>query len=111
MCWGNYKAEKKDMALIRPTAEHRESLKSIYKRYGNQNFLEREVKDIVSHKVFRRLCIYDFVKDEGKYKLVTPSSKSNRENVHFVNIYRLDLNDALVRDYVDYNYLESDIDA
>lgn len=91
------------MALIRPTAEHREGLKSIYKRYGNQDFMEREIKDIVSHKIFRRLCMYDFIKTDGKYKFITPSRKSKRENVHFVNIYRLDLNDALVRDYVEYN--------
>jgi|GEM_PF-6541958 hypothetical protein len=97
------------MALIRPTSEHRECLKAIYKRWGKQDFLEREVKDIVPHKVFRRLCVYNFVTSEGKYKLVTPSSNPKRENVHFVNIYRIDLNDALVRDYVDYNYLESDI--
>jgi hypothetical protein len=99
------------MALIRPTAEHRDGLKSIYKRYGNQNFLEREVKDVIPHKLFRKLCTYNFIKSEGKYKLVTPSRASKRENIHFVNIYRLDLNDALVRDYVEYNYLESELHA
>jgi hypothetical protein len=99
------------MALIHPLAEHREGLKAIYKRYGNQDFLNREVKDIVPKKIFMKLCSYDFIRKEGVYKLVTPSPSSDRKNVKFVNIYRLNLNDHLVRDYVEYNYLESDTDA
>jgi len=93
------------MASIRPTAEHRKGLKTIYELYGKQNFLLREVKDRISNKTFRKLCDYKFIIKDGKYKLVTPSLTSKRENVHFVNIYRLNLNNELVRDSVDYDYM------
>lgn len=95
------------MALIRPTAEHRAGLKLIYDRYGNRDFLQREVIDKVPNKIFRKLCNYNFIMKDGKYKLVTPSpTNPKRDNVHFINIYRLNLNDHLVRDYVEYNYME-----
>lgn len=90
------------MAVIRPHIEHREALKIIYKRYGNQEFLQREIKDVISKSVFRKLCDYNFIIKDGKYMLRTPHSNPEKyDHSHLVNIWRLNLNDGLVKKYVE----------
>lgn len=90
------------MAVIRPHIEHREALKIIYKRYGNQEFLQREIKDVISKSVFRKLCGYNFIIKDGKYMLRTPHSNPEKyDHSHLVNIWRLNLNDGLVKKYVE----------
>jgi hypothetical protein len=93
------------MALIRPHSEHREALKSIYERYGDQDFLQREVRDVVSKSIFRKLCDYGFIIKDGKHQLRTPHSNPEKyDHSHIVNIWRLNLNDGLVKKYVSDKY-------
>jgi hypothetical protein len=89
------------MALVRPHAEHREALKAIYERYGDQEFLQREVRDMISKSIFRKLCDYDFIIKDGKHMLRTPHSNPEKyDHSHLVNIWRLNLNNGLVKKYV-----------
>lgn len=93
------------MAVIRPHIEHREALKAIYKRYGEQEFLQREVRDIVSKSIFRKLCDYNFVVKDGKHMLRTPHSNPDKyDHSHLVNIWKLNMNDGLVNKYVKENW-------
>jgi|WetSurMetagenome_2_1015567.scaffolds.fasta_scaffold71691_8 hypothetical protein len=93
------------MALVRPRAEHREALKLIYERYGEQEFLQREVRDVVSKSIFKKLCNYDFIIKDGKHMLRTPHSNPEKyDHSHLVNIWRLNLNDGLVKKYVKGSY-------
>ena len=101
MCRGNYQEAKKDMALIRPHYEHREALQFIYKKYGEDEFLQREVMDGVSKSIFKKLCNYGFIIKDGKHMLRTPHSNPEKyDHSHLVNIWRLNLNDGLVQKYV-----------
>lgn len=92
------------MALIRPHAEHREALKLIYDARGNKLFLQRDIRDKVSKSMFRKLCDYDFIVKSGKRKLV--EHRINKygkdvQDVHYVNNWRINTNDELVRRYVE----------
>jgi hypothetical protein len=94
------------MALVRPHAEHREALKLIYERYGDQEFLQREVRDVVSKSIFRKLCDYDFIVKDGKHMLRTPHSNPEKyDHSHLVNIWKLNLNNGLVKKYVREDYI------
>ena len=93
------------MALIRPNAEHREALQIIYERYGDLDFLQNEVRDKVSKSIFRKLCDYNFIVKDGKHMLVTKNSNPDKRNhTHIVNIWRVNMNDGLVKKYVKGKY-------
>lgn len=93
------------MALIKPRAEHRDALKFIYGKFGKDEFLQNEVRDKVSKSVFRKLCDYNFIVKDGKYKLRTPHSNPDKyDHYHLVNRWKLNVDDGLVRKYIGVEY-------
>jgi len=92
------------MPVIHSTAEQREFLKMLYGIYGRKPFLRRDVEDKISKSMFRKLCDYNFIIKNGKYKVITMRGVTNAfSDIHYINSWKVNINNELVRKYVTEN--------
>lgn len=85
--------------MLNPRQEDRDALRLIYKHCKNDQFLQRDVKIVISNRVFKRLCDKELIVKSGLCKIARkyPDANDKSYNYQTCNYWKVNINDGLVR--------------